>query len=154
MQEQGNRERRWLRLHAITAPIGVAAVTAVLGWLGQSSDESQPVTLRFLNSAAAKVYLATVTYALIAAVSEGVARMFFWAWEDHKNRMERARERARNEGRSEGLNEGRNEGRAEGLNEGRNEGRAEAAREYENALAAARERARAEGVDLDKYLNP
>ena len=134
MQEQRTREGRWIRLHAITAPIGVAAATALLGWLGQSAEESQLATVRFLNSAASKAYLATVTYALMAALAEGTGRMFFWAWEDHKNRMERAR----NEGRSEG----------------RSEGRKEAAKEQEEKLAAARERARAEGVDLDKYLNP
>ena len=140
MQEQGARERRWLRFHALTAPIGVAAVTAVLAWFGQSSDESQPATLRFLNSAATKAYLATVTYALIAATAEGIARMFFWAWEDHKNRMQRIRNQV--------------------MAEGRAEGRAEAAKEYEEALAAVRERedrlrerAKAEGIDIDRLLN-
>ena len=135
MQEQRTRERRWLRLHAITAPIGVAAATALLAWLGQSADESQPATVRFLNSAASKAYLATVTYALIAALAEGIGRMFFWAWEDHKNRMERAR----------------NEGRVEAAKESK---LAAAVKEREDALAAARERAKAEGIDLDKYLNP
>ena len=84
MQEQGNRERRWLRFHALTAPIGVAAVTAVLAWLGQSTDESQAATVRYLNSAAAKAYLATVTYALIAALAEGAGRMVFWAWSEQQ----------------------------------------------------------------------
>ncbi len=141
MQEQENRERRWLRLHALTAPIGVAALTALLAWLGQSTDESQPATVRFLNSAGGKAYLATITYALIVAVGEGVVRMVFWAWSEHKKAIDKFR----------------NEGRAEG----REEGRKEAAKKYEQEiaqreamLAAARERAMAEGIDLDKYLNP
>ena len=41
-------------------------------------------------------------------------------------------------------------GRAEGLAEGR----AEIVKEYEAKLAAAKERAKAEGIDLDKYLKP
>ena len=86
--------------------------------------------------------------------------MFFWAWEEHKNRMARARDEL-----ARALDEARAEGLAEGLTEGRAEGRAETAKEYETtlamaarereeSLAAARERAMAEGVDLDKYLNP
>ena len=82
--------------------------------------------------------------------------MFFWAWEEHKNRMARARDelaRALDEARTEGLAEGRAEGRAETAKEYETT-LAMAAREREEALAAARERAMAEGVDLDKYLNP
>ena len=149
MQEQGTREHRWLRLHALTAPIGVAAVTALLAWLGQSTDDSQPQTVRFLNSAAGKAYLGTVTYALIIAAVERTIRMAFWAWSEHKKAIDRFK------------SEGRAEGRAEGLAEGLAEGRKEAVREYEQKLAQreaqltdARERARAEGIDLDKYLNP
>ena len=182
MQERENRERRWLRLHAITAPMGVAAVTA-----------------SFLDSAADKAYLATVTYALMAAIGEGVVRMVFWAWSEHKKAIQGFKDAGRAEGRAEGREEGREEGRAEGRTEGRAEGRAEAAKEYESklaelakerdagldaagnerqaqliedvvaraldarlgaareredSLAAAWERAKADGIDLDKYLKP
>ena len=123
MQERENRERRWLRLHAITAPIGVAATTALLAWLGQSTGENQSATASFLDSAADKAYLATVTYALMAAIGEGVVRMVFWAWSEHKKAIQGFKDA----GRAEGLAEGRAEGHAEG--------RAEAAKEYEPKLA-------------------
>ena len=76
MQEGEIGECRWLRFHAITAPIGVAAVTAVLAWLGQSADETQPAAVPYLNPAGGKAYWATVTYAFIVAIVEGVVRMF------------------------------------------------------------------------------
>ena len=203
MQERENRERRWLRLHAITAPMGVAAVTALLAWLGQSTGENQSATASFLDSAADRAYLATVTYALIAAIGEGVVRMVFWAWSEHKKAIQGFKDAGRAEGRAEGREEGRAEGRTEGRAEGRTEGRAEgraeaakeyesklaelakerdagldaagnerqaqliedvvaraldarlgAAREWEDSLAAAWERAKADGIDLDKYLKP
>ena len=59
--------------------------------------------------------------------------MGLWALDERRERIERAK--------------------AEGREEGRKEGRATAVNEYEDKLTAARERARAEGIDLDKYLN-
>ncbi len=170
MQEHENRDRRWLRFHAITAPIGVAAVTAVLAWLGQSSDESIPATVRYLDSAASKTYLATVTYALIAVTVEGVGRMVFWAWSEHKN----AQERFKNQGRAEATMEyekklaiAAKEHEDElaiatkehkdklAMSAKEHEDKlAIAAKEHEAKLAAARERAKAEGIDLDRFLNP
>ncbi len=67
--------------------------------------------------------------------------MGLWALDERRDRLERAK--------AEGLEEGREQGREQG----RKEGRTTAVNEYEDKLAAARERARAEGVDLDKYLN-
>lgn len=167
MGEQGNRERQWLRLHAITAPIGVAAMTALLTWLGQAAGETgenQPATVRFLNSAASKAYLATVTYALLAAIVEGVVRMVFWALSEHKKAVQRYKDAGRAEGRAEGQARAQARGRARGRREGRAEtakeyevklvaAKAETAKEYEAKLAAAKERAKAEGIDLDKFLN-
>ena len=95
MQERENRERRWLRLHAITAPMGVAAVTALLAWLGQSATTS------FLDSAADRAYLATVTYALMAAIGEGVVRMVFWAWSEHKKAIQGFKDAGRAEAAKE-----------------------------------------------------
>ena len=146
-----------MRLHALTAPLGVAAVTALLAWLGQPTNDNQPATLRFLDSAANKAYLATVTYALMAAIVEGVVRMVFWALSEHKKAVQRhkdaGRAEGRTEGRTEGRAEGRTEGRAEGLAEGESIGSAKTAKEYEAKLAAAKEQAKSEGIDLDKYLN-
>ena len=108
-------------------------MTALLAWLGQPTNDNQPATLRFLDSAASKAYLATVTYALLAAIVEGVIRMVFWALAEHEKFVERHRDAGRAEGRAEV--------------------RAELAKEYAAKLAAAKERAKAEGIDLDKYLN-
>ena len=114
-------------------------MTALLAWLGQpTATDNQPATLRFLDSAASKAYLATVAYALLAAIVEGVIRMVFWALAEHEKVVERHKD----------------EGRAEGLAEGESIGSAKTAKEYEAKLAAAKERAKAEGIDLDKYLNP
>lgn len=183
MQERENRERRWLRLHAITAPMGVAAVTALLAWLGQSTGENQSATASFLDSAADKAYLATVTYALMAAIGEGVVRMVFWAWSEHKKAIQGFKDAGRAEGRAEGHAEGRAEAAKEyepklaelakereawlaAANERQKllieevvakalDARLGAAgRGSEDWLAAARERARADGIDLDKYLKP
>ena len=136
-------------------------MTALLAWLGQPANDNQPATLRFLDSAASKAYLATVTYALLAAIVEGVIRMVFWALAEHEKVVERhrnagraeGRAEGRTEGRAEGRTEGRAEGRAEGLAEGESIGSAKTAKEYEAKLAAAKEQAKAEGIDLDKYLN-
>ena len=171
MQEQENRERRWLRLHAITAPMGVAAVTALLAWLGQSTGQNQSATASYLDSAADKAYLATVTYALMAAIGEGVVRMVFWAWSEHKKAIQGFKDAGRAEAAKEyepKLAELAKERDAllEATNE-RQERLIDAAvakaldarlgaagRGSEDWLAAARERARADGIDLDKYLNP
>ena len=83
-------------------------------------------------------YLSTVGYAFIAALVEGGISMGLWALDERRDRLERAKD----------------EGREEGREEGRTEGRTTAVNEYEDKLAAARERAKAEGIDLDKYLNP
>ena len=168
MQERENRERRWLRLHAITAPMGVAAVTALLAWLGQSTGENQSATASYLDSAADKAYLATVTYALMAAIGEGVVRMVFWAWSEHKKAIQRYRDEGRAEGRAEVAAElaKERESRLAAADERQaqliDEAVAKAldarlgavAREREDSLAAAWERAKADGIDMDKYLKP
>ena len=175
MQERENRERRWLRLHAITAPMGVAAVTALLAWLGQSTGENQSATASFLNSAADKAYLATVTYALMAAIVEGAIRMVFWAWSEHKKAIQGFKDAGRAEGRAEAAKEYEPK-LAELVKEreawlaAADERQAQliddavakaldarlgvAAREREDSLAAAWERAKADGIDMDKYLKP
>ena len=175
MQERGNRERRWLRLHAITAPMGVAAVTALLAWLGQSTGENQSATASYLDSAADKAYLATVTYALMAAIGEGVVRMVFWAWSEHKKAIQGFKDAGRAEGRAEAAKEyepklaelvkereawlaAADERQAQQIDAAVTKALdarlGAAAREREDSLAAAWERAKADGIDMDKYLKP
>ena len=67
--------------------------------------------------------------------------MGLWALDERKERLDRARD----EGRVEGRKATRRE---------YEEKMALAAKEHEEALAAARERAKAEGIDLDRFLNP
>lgn len=83
-------------------------------------------------------YLSTVVYAFTAALVEGGISMGLWALDERRDRIERAKA----------------EGREEGRKEGQKAGRTTAVNEYEDKLAAARERAKAEGIDLDRFLNP
>ena len=96
--------------------------------------------MTYLKTAATMAYLSTVVYAFIAALMEGSISMGLWALDERRERIERAKE----------------EGRAEAAREYRQmlAQAAEERKQQEDALAAARERARAEGIDLDKYLNP
>lgn len=64
--------------------------------------------------------------------------MVFWALAEHKKVVRRYK----------------NIGRAQGFAEGFAEGRAEITKEYESRLAVARERAKADGIDWDKYFKP
>ena len=89
-------------------------------------------------------YLSTVAYAFVAALFEGGISMGLWALDERRERIENAKE----EGRAEAAKEYR-QMLAQAAKE-----RAEERKQQEDALAAARERARAEGIDLDKYLNP
>ena len=76
--------------------------------------------------------------------------MVFWALSEHRKVVQKHKDA----GWVEGFVEGFAESFAESWAEGWYEGRAEIAKEYEAKLAAAKERARAEGIDLDKYLKP
>ena len=80
------RERQWLRRHAIAAPFGVFAATALLvirsgQWAGWGS----------LELAANLVELGAVLYGMAAVLVEGGIRMVFWALEERK-RMIKERE--------------------------------------------------------------
>ncbi len=88
--------------------------------------------------------------------------MVFWAWSEHKN----AQERFKNQGRAEATKEYEKK-LAIATKEHKDE-LANAAKEHEDdlanaaviiqqhqeILAVARERAKAEGIDLDRFLNP
>ena len=119
------------------APIGIGLITAGLAWLAQTEVEGQIASVTYLKTAASMAYLSTVAYAFIAALVEGGISMGLWALDERRERIERAKE----EGRKEAAKEYR-------------QMLAQERKEQEEALAAARERARAEGIDLDKYLNP
>lgn len=99
-------------------------------------------------------YLSTIAYAFIAALVEGGISMGLWALDERRERIERAKD----EGRAEAAKE--YEKRLALATQEAASAAQEAASatqevaEREKALAAARERARADGVDLDKYLNP
>lgn len=80
------RERQWLRRHAIAAPFGVFAATALLvirsgQWDGWSS----------LELAANLVDMGAVLYGMVAVLAERGVRMIFWALEERK-RMIKERE--------------------------------------------------------------
>ena len=125
----------------MAAPIGIGLITAWLAWLAQTEVEGQIASVTYLKTAASMAYLSTVAYAFIAALVEGGISMGLWALDERRERIENAKE----------------EGRAEAAKEYRRMLAQELAQErkqQEEALAAARERARAEGIDLDKYLNP
>ena len=141
MRNRRSRRRRWLRHHVIAAPIGIGLITAGLAWLAHTEVEGQTASVTYLKTAASMAYLSTVVYAFIAALMEGGISMGLWALDERRERIENAKE----------------EGRAEAAKEYRQmlaQELAKERKEQEDALAAARERARAEGIDLDKYLNP
>ena len=76
---------RWLRLHALFAPFGVCAVTALLlarsgQWAGWES----------LPAASSLVDLGAAVYGMVAVLTERSIDMVFWALEQ---RRKRAKER-------------------------------------------------------------
>ena len=90
-------ELRWPLRHAMAAPFGVFAVTALLTWWisGQWPGPDNG------ELAADLVDLAAVVYGMIALTLEGGVRLMFWAWEKHKAVLEAMREEGRVEGRKE-----------------------------------------------------
>ena len=141
MRNRRRRNRRWLKHHVIAAPIGVGLITAGLAWLGQTEVAGQTASVTYLKSAASMAYLSTIAYAFAAALVEGSISMGLWALDERRERLERARDEGRAEGRKEASKEYQQKLDV-------------AAKEREDALAAARERAKAEGIDLDRFLNP
>ena len=80
--------------------------------------------------------------------------MVFWALAEHEKVVQRHRDTGWAEGWAEGFAEGFAKGLAEARAEGWAKGRAEVVKKYESRLAVARERAKAEGIDFDKYYRP
>ena len=89
-------ELRWPLRHAMAAPFGVFAVTALLTWWisGQWPGPDNG------ELAADLVDLAAVVYGMIALTLEGGVRLMFWAWEKHKAVREAMREEGREEMRA------------------------------------------------------
>ena len=82
------QERQWLRRHAIAAPFGIFAATALLvirsgQWSGWES----------LEMAAGLVDLGAVLYAMVAVLVERGVDMVFWALERRKQRIEERKRR-------------------------------------------------------------
>lgn len=82
-QPGGLRDVRWLRLHALFAPFGVCAVTALLlagsgQWAGRES----------LPAAASLVDLGAAVYGMIAVLAERSINMVFWALEQRRKRAQ------------------------------------------------------------------
>ena len=95
------RERQWLRRHAVAAPFGVFAATALLvirsgQWAGWGS----------LELAANLVELGAVLYGMAAVLVEGGIRMVFWALEERKMMIENRKALGRAEVVAEFLAEG------------------------------------------------
>ena len=108
---------RWLRLHAIVAPFGGFAVTALLvvrsgQWSGWDS----------LESASSLIDLGAVLYGMVAVLVERGANMVFWALEQRKKRREAMEERVMAQGMARGLEQGMAQGRAQLLAELLDEG--------------------------------
>ena len=94
----GLRDVRWLRLHALFAPFGVCAVTALLlAWSGQWAGRAS------LPAAASLVDLGAAIYGMIAVAVERSIFMVFWAleqrrkWAQEREQREREREAAERE---------------------------------------------------------
>ena len=82
------RERQWLRRHAIVAPFGIFAATALLvvrsgQWDGWES----------LGLVADMVDLGAVLYAMVAVLAERGVDMVFWALERKKQREQERKQR-------------------------------------------------------------
>ena len=133
-------EMRWLRLHAMFAPFGIAVATALLlarsgKWSGWES----------LESAATLVDLGAVVYGMAAVLAERGVRMVFWALDQRRQWREKWRKEAEATGMATGMAKGMATGMATGLARGRTEGRAEGrAEERERILRAAKEM----GIDI------
>ena len=75
------QERQWLRRHAIAAPFGIFAATALLVVRSGQWDSWESLGL-----AADMVDLSAVLYAMVAVLVERGVDMVFWALERKKQR--------------------------------------------------------------------
>ena len=127
---------RWLRLHALFAPFGVCAVTALLlarsgQWTGWES----------LPAASSLVDLGAAVYGMVAVLTERSIDMVFWALEQRRKRA-KEREKELQDKLAQGMAQGIAQGQAQVLTELLSEGIIEANQDLERW-------AREKGIDLD-----
>lgn len=80
---------RWLRRHALAAPFGVFAATALLTYL-HTQGQAQPRELT--QTAAGFVDLGAVLYGMVAVVIEKGITLMFWALEQRQKRQKAFRD--------------------------------------------------------------
>ena len=80
---------RWLRRHALAAPFGVFAATALLTYL-YTQGEAQPRALT--QTAAGFVDLGAVLYGMAAVIIEKGITLMFWALEQRQKRQKAFRD--------------------------------------------------------------
>ena len=78
---------RWLRSHALFAPFGVCGATALLAYLAVTRGDYPS----FLMSAGELVDLGAAVYGMVAVAIEKGLDAMFWALEQRKKRIEKAR---------------------------------------------------------------
>ena len=127
---------RWLRLHALFAPFGVCAVTALLlarsgQWAGWES----------LPAASSLVDLGAAVYGMVAVLTERSIDMVFWALEQRRKRA-KEREKELQDKLAQGMAEGIAQGQAQVLTELLSEGIPQTKQDLERW-------AREKGIDLD-----
>ena len=103
---------RWLRLHALFAPFGVCAVTALLlarsgQWAGWES----------LPAASSLVDLGAAVYGMVAVLTERSIDMVFWALEQRRKRA-KEREKELQDKLAQGMAQGQAQVLAELLSDG------------------------------------
>ena len=110
------RDIRWLRLHALFAPFGVCAATALLlvrsgQWAGWES----------LQAASSMVDLGAAVYGMVAVLAERSIYMIFWALEQRR-KWSKEREKELQDKLAQGIAQGTAEGMAQGIAQGTAEG--------------------------------
>ena len=127
---------RWLRLHALFAPFGVCAVTALLllrsgQWAGWES----------LPAASSLVDLGAAVYGMVAVLTERSIFMIFWALEQRR-KWSKEREKELQDKLNQGIAQGMAQGQAQVLTELMSEGIPQTKQDLEMW-------AREKGIDLD-----
>ena len=130
------RDIRWLRLHALFAPFGVCAATALLlvrsgQWAGWES----------LQAASSMVDLGAAVYGMVAVLAERSIFMIFWALEQRR-KWSKEREKELQDKLNQGIAQGMAQGQVQTLTELLSAGIIETNQDLEQW-------AREKGIDLD-----
>ena len=121
---------QWIRRHAVLAPFGIFAATALLLYF---AEQGQWRGRESWDLAAAMVDMGAVAYAMFAVLVDGGVHLMFYALQKRREWKEQ-REQEREQLRAEALAEGR----------------AEAKKEFEARIEALEELLREKGIDLDE----